>query len=90
MTVVRVTLLTAPDCELCEHAKAVLDRIGRDYDLEVAECSTKTEEGKEFMVRHRVPFPPGVLIDGEAFSYGRLSERKLRRELAARDAPRGS
>ena len=42
------------------------------------------------MVRHRVPFPPGVLIDGEAFSYGRLSERKLRRELAARDAPRGS
>lgn len=90
MTVVRVTLLTAPDCELCEHAKAVLARIGRDYDLEVAECSTKTEEGKEFMVRHRVPFPPGVLIDGKAFSYGRLSERKLRRELAARDAPRGS
>lgn len=29
-------------------------------------------------------FPPGVLIDGEPFSYGRLSERKLRRELDRR------
>ncbi|MDA8368007.1 MAG: thioredoxin family protein [Actinomycetota bacterium] len=88
MTSVRVTLVTAPDCELCEHAKAVLARVGEVYDLEIAECSTKTEEGRDLMVRHRVAFPPGVLIDGEAFSYGRLSERKLRRELAARDAPR--
>ena len=88
MTTVRVTLLSAPDCELCEHAKAVLARVGEEYALEVAECSTATEEGRDLMVRHRVAFPPGVLIDGEAFSYGRLSERKLRRELAARVAPR--
>jgi glutaredoxin len=88
MTAVRVTLLTAPDCEWCEQAKAVLARVGWDYDLEVTECSTATEEGRDLMVRHRVAFPPGVLIDGEAFSYGRLSERKLRRELAARVAPR--
>ncbi len=27
---------------------------------------------------------PGVLIDGEPFSYGRLSERKLRRALEKR------
>ena len=90
MTAVRVTLLTAPDCELCEHATAVLARVGCDYDLEVTECSTATEEGRDLMVRHRVAFPPGVLIDGEAFSYGRLSERKLRRYLAARDAPLAS
>jgi hypothetical protein len=29
-------------------------------------------------------FAPGVLVDGEPFSYGRLSERKLRRELRRR------
>jgi hypothetical protein len=28
--------------------------------------------------------PPGLLLDGQAFSHGRLSERKLRRALAAR------
>jgi hypothetical protein len=37
-------------------------------------------------------FPPAVLIDGEPFSYGRLSERKLRRDLARRGiaAPQGT
>jgi len=29
-------------------------------------------------------FPPGILIDGEPFSYGRPSERKLRHELDRR------
>jgi len=26
-------------------------------------------------------FPPAVFVDGQPFSYGRLSERKLRRTL---------
>ena len=29
-------------------------------------------------------FAPGVLVDGRPFSYGRLSERKLRRTLDKR------
>lgn len=29
-------------------------------------------------------FAPGLLVDGEPFSYGRVSERKLRRTLARR------
>jgi len=87
MTAVQITVLTAPSCELCEHAKAVLARVGEDHDLKVEELSTETERGRDLMVEHRVAFPPGVLIDGQPFSYGRLSERKLRRELEARDAP---
>ena len=31
-----------------------------------------------------IMFPPGILIDGEPFSYGRPSERKLRRALQSR------
>ncbi|MHB1509325.1 MAG: thioredoxin domain-containing protein [Acidimicrobiales bacterium] len=85
---VRITVLTAPACDLCRHANAVLARVGEDHDLEVVELSTETERGRRLMVEHRVAFPPGVLIDGAAFSYGRLSERKLRRELEARGAPR--
>lgn len=88
MTAVQITVLTAPACELCEHAKAVLARVAEDHDLEVVELSTETERGRHLMVEHRVAFPPGVLIDGQPFSYGRLSERKLRRELEARGAPR--
>jgi hypothetical protein len=33
-------------------------------------------------------FTPGVLIEGEPFSYGRLSERKLRRSVSTRAAAR--
>ena len=90
MSRLRVTVLSAPACELCEHAKAVLARVGEDYDLDVEECSTQTEQGRRLMLEHRVAFPPGVLLDGKAFSYGRLSERKLRRELERRSAPQAS
>lgn len=87
MSPLGVIVLSAPDCALCEQAKTVLARVGQDYDLEVEECSIETEAGRRLAHEHRVAFPPGVLLDGEAFSYGRLSERKLRRELDRRGAP---
>ncbi len=31
-------------------------------------------------------FPPGLFLDGEPFSYGRPSERKLRKALAQQAA----
>lgn len=85
MSALGVIVLSAPGCSLCEQAKAVLARVGRDYDLEVEECSIESERGGRLAQEHRVLFPPGVLLDGETFSYGRLSERKLRRELQRRN-----
>jgi hypothetical protein len=38
-------------------------------------------EGQRLAMQGGLLFPPGILIDGKPFSYGRLSERKLRREL---------
>jgi glutaredoxin len=81
VSAVRVTLFTAPHCHLCEQAKEVLDRVGADYDIEVETLSEESEWGQALMLEHLIAFPPGVLVDGKAFSYGRLSERKLRREL---------
>lgn len=88
MSVARVTLLTAPHCELCQQAKEVLSRVGTDYDIEVEAVSYETERGRDLMLEHLVAFPPGVLLDGKLFSYGRLSERKLRRELDRAGASR--
>jgi hypothetical protein len=39
--------------------------------------------------RAGVLFAPGVLLDGRPFGYGRLSERRLRRELGRMSAPTG-
>ncbi len=93
MSAARITLITAPHCELCQHAKEVLARVGADYDIEVSVLSDESERGSALMMEHLVAFPPGVLLDEKLFSYGRLSERKLRRQLdktgAARPRPKG-
>lgn len=75
-------LLTKDDCHFCEHAKSVLVRVGEDHQLAVREVRLDSDEGQALAMQAGAPFPPVVFLDGEAFSYGRLSERKLRRRLA--------
>ncbi len=81
---VGVLLLTQADCALCEHAKGVLNRVARDFPLEIRVLDLGTEEGASLAAAVGMAFPPGVVIDGVAFSHGRLSERRLRRELTRR------
>ncbi len=84
MKPVEVTLLTQQHCTFCDLAKEILDRVGREYPLRVREIDLTSAEGQRLATSVGVLFAPGVLLDGEAFSYGRLSERKLRRELDRR------
>ncbi len=81
-----ITLLTSPSCRLCDEAKVVLDRVALDFDFTIELVSIDTSRGRALMVEHQVVFPPGVLINGTPFSYGRLSERRLRRVLEAERA----
>lgn len=77
----RVTLLTKSQCSLCDVAKATLDRVGRDFALTVEIVSVDSELGQRLAHAAGMAFPPAVLLDDQPFSYGRLSERKLRRHL---------
>jgi hypothetical protein len=83
---VDAVLLVARDCELCQHAKQVLQRVSVDHPLAVSIVSLDSAEGRQLAARHGVLFAPGLLLDGETFSYGRVSERKLRRALSRHDA----
>jgi glutaredoxin len=76
-----VTVLTQPECPLCEHATAVLARVEGDFSLVVRHIALSSAEGRALAERHRVLFAPGVFLDGQLVSYGRLSERRLRRQL---------
>jgi hypothetical protein len=62
----------------------VLDRLSTDYPLSISTLSVDSPEGQALAERNGILFPPGILIDGEAFAYGRLPERKLLRELEKR------
>lgn len=81
---IRVTLLTKPQCGFCEDAKALLERLQGEYWLSVETIDIRTTHGEVLAKHGGILFPPGILLNEEPFSYGRVSERKLRRELERR------
>ena len=85
---VQITLLTQPSCGMCELAKEILARLGNEYPLSITEIDLASDDGRRLAGDAGVLFAPGVLVDGQPFSYGRLSERKLRRLLDRRAAAR--
>lgn len=76
-----VTILTQRSCVFCDQAAEILHRLAPQYGLEIHEVSLDSEEGRTLAMRHGVMFAPGILLEGKLFSYGRLSEKKLRRHL---------
>ncbi|TFC96774.1 thioredoxin family protein [Cryobacterium breve] len=78
----RITILTQASCHACDQAKLVLSRLAADYSFRVETIGLDTDEGRALAARNGVMFAPGVLIDGVMFSYGRLSEKRLRRHLS--------
>lgn len=71
--------VTTEDCHFCEHGRDVLDDLG----VERREIVTDSDEA-EALAEKGIPlsFLP-VLTDGErVVAYGRLSEKRLRKELA--------
>ena len=77
----RVTLLTQADCHYCEHAKDVLERVRAEVPIEVEEIDLTSTEGHALATQHGVLFAPGILLNGQTFGYGRLSERRLLKSL---------
>ena len=79
-----LTLLTQHQCALCDQAKEILGRVSAEGLGVVRTVDVSTPEGTALAVGAAMAFPPALLIDGEPFCYGRLSERRLRRELSRR------
>jgi glutaredoxin len=79
-----VLILTQEHCGFCEQAKEVLDRLSVEYGFSFSTLNVGSSEGQTLAMRGGVLFPPGIFLDGEPFSYGRPSERKLRREIERR------
>lgn len=77
-----LTLVVADDCSLCSHAREVLAAVGLDLPLRVTEVKLESDRGQALAERVPLVFPPVLLRDGAVMSYGRLSERRLRKELA--------
>jgi hypothetical protein len=84
MTSLNVLLLTQDNCEFCDFAEDVLRRLSAEFPLSISTMSLDSPEGRRLAQQNGILFAPGLCIEGEAFSYGRPSERKLRKAIEAR------
>lgn len=84
-----VTLLTKADCDACVRAKEILGQLSHEIAFELRLVNLDDPDGQALACEHGVLFAPGVIIDGRLSTYGRPSERRLRRDLnAAQATPR--
>jgi len=81
MSPISIVILTQQDCASCEAAKAIVERLARKYALSVSAVSMDSPDGVSLAEAGGVLFPPGIIIDGDLFSYGGLSEPMLRMEI---------
>ena len=84
MKTLSVLILTQENCDFCDAAKAMFDRLSREYPLEISTLSLESADGQASAQKGGILFPPGIFIDGQAFCYGRPSEGRLRREIERR------
>lgn len=73
----RLLLLTAEDCHLCEHGKAVLNELGVDW----REVGATSEEGARLTAVAPPMRPVLFTSEGRLVAYGRLSLKRLRKQF---------
>ncbi len=76
-----LTLVTAVDCHLCEHARSVAHRLAAELKFEIRELAWDSPEA-DVVRRDGVPFPPALYAGDQLVGYGRISEGGVRRRLA--------
>ena len=74
----RVTLVTRPDCHLCDEARAALDRVAARTGEPWTELSVADDIELERDYGDRLPV---VLLDGKEHGYWRVEEDRLARDL---------
>jgi hypothetical protein len=76
-----LVLLTAPDCHLCNHGCNVLEALGVDW----REVHSESEEGQRLAAAAPPMRPVLFDADGRVLAYGRLSLKRLRKQLHRQD-----
>lgn len=78
----QLTLLALPDCPLSAHGRDVLAALAGDGLLAYREVAPSSPDGQ--LLHARAPDLLPALFDeaGRVLAHGRLSEKRLRRDLA--------
>ncbi len=75
----RVSLLTRPQCHLCEDARDVVRRVAAELEVKWEEISIAGDESLTEQYGEEIPV---VLVDGVQRDFWHIDENRLRRLLA--------
>ncbi len=78
----RLLYITAPGCHLCERGRPIVAALAAENGFDVREVDWDDAAAREATERDGVLFPPAVYLDERLLGYGRLSERRLRKQVA--------
>jgi glutaredoxin len=74
----QVTLYGKPGCHLCEDARALLDRLGRRYPIELEEIDITTDPSLFRRYDIRIPV---IVVDGQPELEAPIDKARLKRAL---------
>lgn len=75
---IRIKLYTKEGCCLCEEMKAVIERVRRDYPVELCDVDIEQDEALKARYGEEIPI---LFIEGRKAFKLRVSEQALRRKL---------
>jgi glutaredoxin len=82
-----VTIYSRPGCHLCDEMKLVVQRVGVSVPLTIEEIDISKDPELERLYGFEIPV---LLVAGKKVAKYRVSERDLRRILAARAGEAGA
>lgn len=76
---IKIQELSTPGCVHCAEAKKILEeKIRPNFpDVEIEYIDMLTDKGMEMVQKYGIMSSPGIIINGELFATGGLSEQKL-------------
>lgn len=83
-----ILLLTQAECSFCDQAKLIIGDLAPEFGLRISAIDLDTPEGRQLGADSGMLFPPGLFLDGQLVFHGRISKRRLRRELERRGRAR--
>jgi glutaredoxin len=80
---IKIQIVSMPDCAHCEHATRVLrEEIKREFpEVKIESVSALSEEGMQLVQKYAIMTSPGIIINGRLFSTGELDRERLSAEL---------
>jgi hypothetical protein len=77
----RLLLLTAEDCHLCDHGRQVLDKLAGEGLVSWRDVDADSDEGLTLAALAPPLRPVLFAPHRHVIAYGRLSEKRLRKQL---------